>query len=64
MKLAYASLRNTQGLYAPLHLKYELDVANRVNIDIYIYIYLYFASEVAHYMVKTHRYTEQIHRTN
>lgn len=31
MKLDFAVLRNTQGIYAPLHLKCELDVANRVN---------------------------------
>jgi len=31
MKLDFAVLRNTQGMYAPLHLKCELDVAKRVN---------------------------------
>lgn len=31
MKLDFAVLRNRQGIYAPLHLQNELDVANRVN---------------------------------
>jgi len=31
MKLDFARLRDIQGIYAPLHLKCELDIANRVN---------------------------------
>ena len=30
MKLDFAALRNIQGIHAPLHLKCELEVANRV----------------------------------
>jgi len=46
MSLNFAVLRNEQGIYAPLHLKCELDVANRVNAVLLRYFLLNKLEEV------------------